>query len=295
MSTATAPPLQLAAVAKSQAEVDRFEAALAAAGMLPNQDVEVIIATTNSDVRCALGPRSLIALEPGQSVFQLWAAAVQAGTATCVALMDAACPPTASWWEHARAAITQGQPVFYGPVVPGWPATDRRLAGYIIEYAQFNQPLHAPEGEYPGNNFVFQRALLTAQDFSADGLRKTFFVSRLLRETALRPHPVPAMAVRYAKSYEAAAYRRRRFAHGRAYGAQQCANAGLARFWYAARCVALPLLRTARIYRAIREDVNLRRSARALVLDITLSECAWSCGEAMGCAFGAGADARHLD
>ena len=135
---------------------------------------------------------------------------------------------------------------------------------------------------FPGNNIVFQRSLLSSDDFPADGFRKTFFVNRLLAEGGARPCPVTGMSVSYMKSFNGTSYMRRRYVHGRAFGAQCGVGLGAIRIWYAVRCLALPILRMLRILRAVRPDKTLMRSATRLTAYIVLSEVAWSLGEGAG-------------
>ena len=147
--------LQLAVAAKNQQKLDNFSSGLKSAGLLANEDVEICIASNCPGVVTGLDVKSLLPMPKESSIFQLWAAALQKGNTQYVALMDAGCPPAAGWWDRARTAIESGERIFFGSVIPGLPEGDRQLAGYIIEYAQFNEPLHAPSNEYPGNNIVF--------------------------------------------------------------------------------------------------------------------------------------------
>jgi hypothetical protein len=294
----TSPPprlLQLVVAAKDQQQFDRFGNGLKTAGLLPNQDVEICIASNRPDLGTDLDVDSLLTMPEDSSVFQLWAAALQAGTARYVALMDAGCPPTVGWWNRAQIAIEAGESIFFGSVIPGWPKGDRRLAGYIIEYAQFNEPLRALLTEYPGNNIVFQRSLLKADDYPVDGFRKTFFVNRLLAEGGPRPCPVNEMSVSYMKPFNAADYMRRRYAHGRGFGATCSVGLGAMRIWYAVRCLALPILRILRIFRAVRPDKTLIRSTIGLTGYIVISELAWSLGEGTGYLLGPTKSAQSLD
>lgn len=278
------PPrlLQLVVAAKNQLQLTDFDNGLKTAGLLPNQDVEICVASNRPGLSTDLDVDSLLTLPEKSSVFQLWAAALKTGSTRYVALMDAGCPPAAGWWDQARTAIESGERIFFGSVIPGLPEGDRQLAGYIIEYAQFNEPLHAPSNEYPGNNIVFQRSLLSSDDFPADGFHKTFFLNRLLAEGGARPCPVNGMSVSYMKSFNGTSYMRRRYVHGRAFGAQCGVGLGAIRIWYAVRCLALPILRMLRILRAVRPDKTLMRSATRLTAYIVLSEVAWSVGEGAG-------------
>jgi hypothetical protein len=287
--------LQLAVAAKNQQKFDNFSSGLEAAGLLANEDVEICIASNCPSGASDHDVDSLLAMPKEYSIFQLWAAALQKGNSEYVALMDAGCPPATGWWERAQIAIESGTPIFFGSVIPGWPEGDRQLAGYVIEYAQFNEPLRAPANEYPGNNIVFRRSLLNSDDFPIEGFRKTFFMKRLLAEGGPLPCPVEQMSVSYLKPFDAASYMQRRYAHGRAFGAKCGAEMGAIRIWYTVRCLALPLLRMLRILRAVRPDKKLMRSAAGLTWDIVRSEVAWSLGEGAGYLLGPVNSAQSLD
>ena len=186
-------------------------------------------------------------------------------------------------------------PVFYGPVNSGWPEKDSRNTGYLIEYAQFRRPLDPELPEYPGNNIVFQRELLEAVSLVGAGFQKTFFLRQVKEKLGITPSACNGMIVTYRKQYDWNYYLRRRYCHGRLYGASHAEVLGSRRYLYAAGILILPLLRYSRILLAAKRAPALYRSVLRFSMSILVSECAWSLGECSGYIAGPPEDGLFLD
>ncbi len=231
----------------------------------------------------------------GASIFHLWGAAIPRAKGAYVAVLDARCPPAAEWMAGARRAIADGVPAFFGPVTFMQGGEGRALVEYLLEYAQFARPIATGMDEVPGNNLVFRRDLLHADDLRDQQFHKVFFVDRL-KLRGLVPLLRDEVEVMYEKRYRRLHYLRRRFAHGRTYAALRSAGKGFGfRVLRALTSPALPFLRLFRITNSLRgkaalQGALLRRPAYALA-----AETAWSFGECAGYLSAKPGDPAYLD
>ncbi|HCB39037.1 MAG TPA: hypothetical protein DEP79_05075 [Gammaproteobacteria bacterium] len=233
---------------------------------------------------------------PGTSILRLWGTALAQNCSQYVAVLDACCPPSGHWLEHAIAGIRKGEPLFYGAVEPAWPLTDIRITGYLIEYAQFKFPIEC-DSEYPGNNIVFQaRFLPPAQELEQKGFFKTFMVWNIQQQHNISPTFVDNMEVLYAKGFNIPHYFKRRKSHGQCFGGCRHQQDNQPPRW---ACIlftpALFLVRTARIYNWIKHKPDLKKAFFRFLPLIIGSELAWSYGEFVGYSVGAGNSCQQLD
>ena len=289
--TASPARLGLAVAAKAPCDPAPFLDALRADPGFADAGVEIHVAHDGDwPAAVALTPAVKVhahACPPGSSAFRLWGVAVAraaAAAADYVAILDAQAPPGAGWLARARAEIARGTPLFFGSVEPGWGMRDRRIVGYLAEYAQFRAPIPHALAEVPGNNLVGRIDLFAgAGDAAADGFVKTLMLRRLARDGGPSPRPLDDMPVVYRKGFAPAPYLAARVAQGRAFAARRHDDPGQpGRLLCAAFTPALPLLRLWRIRRAVRRDRMLHRAALRHLPFLLLSEVAWSLGELSG-------------
>jgi len=295
-----AADLSLAVAAKGDCDPRPFLAALAAQDVPGAGAVRVHIAHDNPwPVETGTAPAgvTLHACAPGTSILRLWGSALAHSSGEYVAVLDINCPPAPGWLEAVLAEIGRGSALFFGPVDPGWGQDDRRIIGYLAEYAQFCSPLDPALDEVPGNNLVCRRSLLEdSGKLQAVGFFKTFMVWRLQQERQLAPLRCDAMIVHYRKPFRFGHYVQRRFIHGRCFGATRHDNAGQPpRLLCIGFTLVLPLVRTWRIYRAVRNRPGLRAAFRRYLGAILASETAWSAGELSGYTLGGRVACDRLD
>lgn len=231
------------------------------------------------------------------SILKLWGVALARSMGHYVAVLDIHCPPAAGWLKSVLSEINEGNRLFFGPVDSAWGKNDRRIVGYLAEYAQFNSPLAKGLEEVPGNNIVCQRSLLDdAETLQTEGFFKTFMLWRLAKEQQLLPGRVDDMIVSYRKPFRCRHYIKRRYIHGRCFGATRHDNADQpSRLLCLCFSVVLPLLRIWRIYKVVRNRGALKYAFYRFFLLIIFSECAWSMGEFSGYAFGGRDCCNKLD
>jgi hypothetical protein len=292
--------LTLAVAAKGACDPQSFIDALVADGIIVAPNVDVHIA---HDCTWPIEPDAMpdnVTLHPcplGTSILKLWGVALARSTGQYVAVLDINCPPATGWLNSVLLEIGKGSALFFGPVDFGWDKTDRRIVGYLAEYAQFNSPLAVELDEVPGNNLVCQRSLLEGTEkLQTEGFFKTFMVWRLEAEQKLMPERINDMIVNYRKPFRFRHYINRRFIHGRCFGATRHDNAGQPpRLLCLGFTILLPLLRIWRIYRVVRYRSGLKSAFYRFILLIISSEIAWSAGEFSGYAFGGRNYCNKLD
>ncbi len=235
----------------------------------------------------------------GAPVFALWGAAVASARhsdADYVAILDINSPPRSGWLAAMLRAIATGEDLYHGPVTADYAAGDRRIIGYLIEYAQFYPPVEPGMAEIAGNNVVIRTALAGQPErLRADG----FFKTRLLAErppSLPPPRRVDDAVVIHRKPFDTRPYIVRRCRHGRCYAADRATGWSLVlRLFYAASTPLLPAIRVWRIWTHARRRPAFRAAFVRHLPTIIAAETGWSAGEALGYLVGEGACRAYLD
>ena len=167
-----------------------------------------------------------------------------------------------------------------GPVEPGYAPGDRRITGYLVEYCQFHRPVTAGMTEVPGNNLVITRSMLPpVGQLLRDGFSKT----PMLAAGTLKPIWVGDALVEHRRPFALLPFCRRRFRHGRAYGANRLAQSyAQMRIYLIATTALLPLVRVARVVRHGWRQPALRFAIIRRLPAMLLTETCWSIGELTG-------------
>ena len=293
---ASEPLLTIVVASSIQSDHTGLCASLASAGLLNQPDIRVCVALLDEQTMGTPEDNlSLFRFSSRTPFFEQYATIIQQTGSRYIALLDASCPPTEGWIRAVRQMMQDKTPVFYGPVNSGWPGKDSRNIGYLIEYAQFREPLDPKLPEYPGNNIAFQRELLQEVPLVGSGFQKTFFLRQVQEKLNITPTSCNDMVVTYRKEFPWGYYLRRRYCHGRLYGASHAETLGFRRFLYAVGIFILPLLRYSRILRASGRAPVLSGNVLRFSVPILFSECAWSVGECAGYIAGVPADGVFLD
>lgn len=283
--------LSIVVAATGDCHPTAFLAALEAEGITCTAGVDVHIAFDQS---CSLHMKPQpdnLHLHPcptGTSILKLWGMAIACSRQEYIAVLDIHCPPMAGWFQRVMYEVRRGTRLFFGPVNSAWAPADRRIVGYITEYAQFHAPLAKQLNEVPGNNLVCHRSLLNAPNMLIErGFLKTFMIWKLAREQDLVPERFNDMVVAYRKPFQLGSYLAQRKVHGRCFAAHRHDNPKQPpRVLCIVFTPLLPILRVWRIYKAVRRDRVLTSAFVIHLPGIVLSEAAWSLGELLGYAFG---------
>lgn len=292
--------VDIVVAAKGSYDADLFVAELMDDGLVDNADVAIHIAYDQVfplDTASLPSNIFLHQCDKGTSILQLWGAAIAKSQSDYIAVLDIKCPPEKGWKDRVLSEINDQTELFCGDVEPGWDLNDKRIIGYLIEYAQFKKPTPVTLNEVPGNNIVFKRTLLDDKmDVSQQGFYKTFMVWRAEKELGITVRKYNDMAVRYYKSFDSKHYMHRRYVHGRCFAASRFDNQGQPpRLLCLLFTFLLPFLRIWRIFKAVKRDPELKKSFFRFFVLIVQSEMAWSFGEMMGYAIGGRQYCERLD
>lgn len=261
---------------KGSWDVHELTCALRAAGVMsPEFDVHLA---------CECAPRGSaegidVIVQENSSLFQLWGVAASRCRASAIAFLHGHAPPAPGWGQAMLAALGSNG-ALCGPVEPSFEPTDRRIIGYLVEYCQFHRPVSAALSEVPGNNLILDRSMLPPVD---QLLRAGFSKTAMLSAGTLRPTWVNDALVRHQRPFALLPFCRRRFHHGRAYGAARLSQTGTARrIVLIAATPVLPLLRVIRIIRHGWRHSALRGAIIRRLPAMLLTELCWSAGELTG-------------
>lgn len=289
--------LTLAICAKHPFDPAAFWAGLLTEALAGQEGIEVIVAHDGREPIPAPPGAITQLMIPDASVFRLWGAAIAQASADYVAVMDISAPPHPEWLHAMLNAIQSGGQACYGPVETGYQPGDRRIIGYLIEYAQFHRPVAGHLAEIPGNNFVLRRAEAGEPEQLRDtGFSKTAILNRWAQQGRQPPVLVDAAIVEHRKPFDTLSYFVRRYRHGRCYAADRVVGLSLVRrIGFAMRTPLLPFVRVNRIRRHAARVPKLRSAFRRFVLTVAFVESAWSFGELMGYLAGEGGCRALLD
>ncbi|MEM7541675.1 MAG: hypothetical protein AAF384_08815 [Pseudomonadota bacterium] len=269
--------LSIAVGAKAAADCGALIDALMDQGLGRREGVELQIACNHRGA-IADGPNTLISCTSEQSIFQLWRHAALNSTGDYVVYLPAKAIPANNWLDQAELALAH-RGVHYGAIDPL--SKQHFELGYLIEYSQFHSDRQRPPEELPGINLFLPREPLLASLDTAG-----FFKSKALARCAalgLANIWHPDLRVHYDMRTARGGYWRRRFRHGRVFGARRHE---LPAQPSKALCIlgsfGLPLLRFWRLLRRTHESRHLATAVRKSALPILWAEVGWSLGELCG-------------
>lgn len=300
MATASRPgvacPLSVVvASAHGPGPLDRCLAVLAPQAR--EAQAEVVVAGAFSDQHQARYPDVVFLPFPaGTSGPELWGAGIARARGDRVGITETRTVPSPTWVRDVLAAWDPSRPIVGGAVEPSQPRSVVSWGAYFCDYGQFMRPLRRGQAdELPGNNTVFERALLdVAPALAHPAFWKTYWCQALAAE-GVSLWADPAFVVVDAKTYRLAPLLVRRFRHGRCFAGMRNAGLGPARrALYAAASPALPVVFLSRILRRLVPKRRYRAELLKSAPVIGLAVAAWSLGEAVGYVAGAGSSCDHV-
>jgi hypothetical protein len=292
------PELSLAVAIYGGADAQGYADWLSSADAATLARIEVIIASNVAvSFRAPPGAAARVIVRSGAPPVKLWGAAVAAACGTHIALLDGHAVPMAGWLEAMLEAMEGGGDRFWGPVICNYAPDDRRMIGYLTEYAQFHPPIAPGLREIPGNNLIIRHPGEAARDdLRSNGFSKTALIETWAPQSDDWPVHVYGASVMHDRMLNRRAYIARRYRHGRSYGGNRAMReSAVMRLALAARLIALPFVRVARIGRHARRTPILARGFLRHLPTIVVAETAWSIGEFAGTLFGVGTAAERID
>lgn len=236
-----------------------------------------------------------IAVDRPGSLPERLAAGIERAQGDFVAMTETACTFAGDWLEHAlKITAHTSASAIGGAIDPGSKLDTRSLGLYFCDYAQFLRPFQAREtSDLPGSNVIFRRETLTGAD-----LTKGFWKSAFCRQLAAAGHRLeldPSLVVHQHRRVTTSGLMRRRWNHGRCWGATRAETLTVAsRGIYAIAGPLLPLLLTFRVIRRVWPKMRIRGELARSLPWIALSSAVWVGGEWVGNLFGAGDSCKFV-
>jgi hypothetical protein len=298
VSRVSSPELSLAVALYGGANAQGYVDWLGSIDKATLARIELIFAS-NAPVSIQVQPNATVRVivGSGQTPMRLLGVAVAAARAPHVGLLDGHAVPSAGWADAMLEALQGGGDRFWGPVVCEYAWDDRRIIGYLTEYAQFHAPVPAGLREVPGNNLVIRHPGCAARgELRSKGLSKTALIEAWAEQPDDWPVRVDRAFVTHRRTMNRRAYIVRRYRHGRSYGGVRARHKTPAmRFAIATRLGMLPFLRVARIGLHVRRSRLLSVAFLRHLPAIVLAETGWSIGELVGTLCGTGKAPELLD
>jgi len=269
---------------------------------LPPSALEIILVDGSRDGTGELVSKNfpdlpMLRPDPPFSLPRLLGAGIRSAHGDLVGITEG-CVTFAPEWAGAMAGAhgASRAAAIGGAVDPGADLGSLDLALYLSDYSQFASPLQGgPVHDLPGNNVVFKReALLPAVSSAEAGFWKTFFCRRLEAEGKQFLAEPRAKAVYHRRS-SLARFARRRWVHGRCWGAIRAKSSSTAlRAFIAAGEPVVPLLLGIRLVARVCSKRSLWRPLLRGLPFVPLALLLWWGGECCGHFLGAGKTCEEL-
>ena len=226
----------------------------------------------------------VIAVSPRTTIPQMRQAAFEAAKGDAIAVIEDHVIVPPGWARALLDARRETGAVVGGSIDNAARSSVVDWAAFLCEYSHCITPLPAgPTSSLPGNNVVYDRALLSRyRDTIAAGKWENYLHDALHRDgvpMVLRPE----IGVGHKKHYTVGEYLSQRFLYARSYAGERVKGMPLAkRFAYGAAAFALPPLL---MYRTIARVLAKRRYRAQLLLSIPLLVLfiiSWTAGEVVG-------------
>jgi glycosyltransferase involved in cell wall biosynthesis len=248
----------------------------------------IVVDRLGDDVRAEVRRRfpeaRVLAVAPDATIPQMRQAAFEAATGDAVAVIEDHVIVPPGWARALLDARKETGAVVGGSIDNAARTSVTDWAAFLCEYSHCITPLPAgPTGSLPGNNFVYDRALLERyRDTIAAGKWENHLHDAMHRDgvpMVLRPE----IGVGHKKHYTVGEYLSQRFLYARSYAGERVKGMPLAkRLAYGAAAFALPPLL---MYRTVARVLAKRRYRMQLVLSIPLLVlfiASWTAGEVVG-------------
>lgn len=211
---------------------------------------------------------------------------------TVVAMLEDTSLVADGWCEAALRAHRSAHLAIGGPIEPAAYGRARDWAIFFCEYARFMPPFAGAVAALPGNNVAYKQVAL-AGSAAGHGFYDVFVHWRW-QQQGITLVADPAMLIRHAGGWTPAHLTTSPFHHGRAFaGLRFGPQAYPLRWLYAGLALALPLVQTARVARAVAARRRYGTKLIGALPWILLFTTCWAAGEITGYLAGAGQSAAQ--
>ena len=282
-------PAELSVVVPAVNTLDDLIGCLTALAAQSDVQLEILVVDRlGGEVRAEVARRfpdvRILPVAKGTTIPRMRELAFDAASADAVAVIEDHVIVPRGWARALLDARRETGAVVGGSIDNAARSSVVDWAAFLCEYSHCITPLPAgPTGSLPGNNVVYDRALLQRyRDTIADGKWENHLHDAMHRDGVpmiLRPE----IGVGHKKHYTVGEYLSQRFLYARSYAGERVRGMPLAkRLSYGAAAFALPPLL---MYRTVTRVLAKRRYRTQLVLSIPLLVlfiASWTAGEIAG-------------
>lgn len=231
-------------------------------------------------------------MSPGTLVPRLWSEGISESRGPVVALTISECSAVPAWASAMIEAISGGAAVAGGPFSLTANASTLDAAVFFLRYSAFlSEGSHSTTEQIAGDNCVYSRAALEIGSWTRASGFWEHEVNKLLKQKGIPFAWVPRAIVQFGDGGGLTSNARRRFTHGRLFGASRTEHGESA----LRIAVAAPLVPFVLFGRAAARAWPTRQYRRRLIGSLpafAVLSVSWALGEAVGAMGGSGADRR---
>jgi hypothetical protein len=227
----------------------------------------------------------------GTLVPLLWSRGIAASSGKVVALTISQCSASLVWASSLLSAISGGAAAAGGPLTLDQNASASDAAVFFLRYSAFlpGQSQSTP-GEIAGDNCAYSRAALEVGGWTGESGFWEIEVNKRLRERKMTIAWVPDAIMEFGDAGSMTDNLRRRFVHGRHFGATRKADRGESSLRIALASPLVPFILFARAARRAWPDRQYRRRVVTSAPAFAVLSASWALGEAVGAIGDSGAN-----
>lgn len=282
-----APALSVVvACADNSDSLDRCLASLEATCAGIETEIIVVSAVDGSVVTDCLkrySGVSSISMPPDTLVPSLWSEGISVSTGAVVALTISQCSATPEWAQSLVKAISNGAAAAGGPLSLSPRASAFDSAIFFLRYSAFLSERSATStAGIAGDNCAYSSEALDVGGWTRESGFWEIVVNKLLADRGKPILWVPEAKMEFGGAGSVSSNARRRFVHGKHFGASRRANRGESALRIALASPLVPFVLFARAARRAWPNRQYRRKLIRSVPAFAVLSASWALGEAVG-------------
>ncbi|HUQ47513.1 MAG TPA: hypothetical protein VM053_04630 [Gemmatimonadaceae bacterium] len=223
-----------------------------------------------------------IAMPADTLVPRLWSEGITASAAEVVALTISQCSASPGWARSMLSAISRGAVAAGGPLTLSPTASRFDSAIFFLRYSAYLAGRSQTSAGIAGDNCVYTSKALEAGGWSRTAGFWEVEVNKLLAERGDSIAWVPEAEMEFGDGGSVTANTRRRFVHGRHFGASRRIDRGESSTRILLASPLVPMVLFGRAVRRAWPSKEYRRKLIAAAPAFAVLSAAWALGEAVG-------------
>ena len=273
--------------------IDRCIASLQATCAGIETEIVVVSASSGSwadEVAARHRGVTVISMPPDTLVPRLWAKGITSSAGAVVALTISQCSASTTWARSLLSAISGGAAAAGGPLAlrPNASAFDSAI--FFLRYSAFLfERSSSTTTSLAGDNCAYSSEALEVGGWTPESGFWETEVNKLLEDRGKSVAWVPEAKMEFGDAGSVFANARRRFVHGKHFGASRRADRGESSMRIALASPLVPFVLFARAARRAWPNKQYRRKLITSAPAFAVLSAAWALGEAVGALGGRGA------